>query len=218
MNTAESRFPSYTSAERAIDSAVHLVGVPAGLAAAGWLLAGVLSTGSSGLIASMTVYAVGLIGMLGASAAYHLARPGRAKEILRRADHSMIFVMIAGTYTPFALNVLVPPGGIALCAGIWGLAIIGIALKLCFPRRFERPALLLYLCMGWAVLSMLRALVERLSPTSLSLLFGGGVAYSVGAMIYTRRGLKYHTAVWHALVLVGAGMHVAALHAAFLPA
>ena len=216
MTHAESRFPAYSRAERGVDNAVHLIGVPAGVIAAAWLLAGVCrSTESGRLIASMAVYAAGLIGMLGASAAYHLTRPGRAKELLRRTDHAMIFVMIAGSYTPFALNVLESPGGVLLCAAIWALAGIGIAMKLAFPRRFEGLSLALYLGMGWAILFMIRPLIARLPAESLYLLVGGGVVYSLGAAIYTCRRLRFHTAVWHALVLVAAGLHVTALHAAF---
>jgi hemolysin III len=219
MTLAEPPFPVYSRAERGFDTAVHLIGVPAGVAAAAWLLVEVCrSAGSGRLIISMAIYAAGLIGMLGASAAYHLTRPGRAKELLRRADHAMIYVMIAGSYTPFALNVLQPPEGELLCAVIWALAAIGIGLKLVFPRRFEALSLGLYLGMGWAIVLVIRPLIERLPPVSLDFLVGGGLVYSVGALIYTRRRLKFHTAVWHVLVLVAAGLHVTALHAAFLAA
>lgn len=218
MTQVESRFPTYSTAERRLDYTVHLIGVPAGVVAAAWLLAEVCRTASLQLIASMSVYSAGLIGMLAASAAYHLARPGRAKELLRRADHAMIYVMIAGSYTPFALNVLQPPGGVALCVFIWTLAVVGIALKLAFPRRFERLSLALYLGMGWAIVVMIRPLIDRLPAASLVLLVGGGLVYSLGAVIYTRDRLKYHTAVWHALVLVAAALHVTALYTAFLAA
>ena len=217
MTQAKHSFPITTRAERGVDNAVHLMGVPAGVIAAAWLLAEVCRNSDSGrLIASMSIYAVGLIGMLAASAAYHLTRPGRAKELLRRADHAMIFVMIAGSYTPFALNVLQPPGGVVLCVIIWTLAAIGITVKLVYPRRFEGLSLGLYLGMGWAILFMIRPLIERLPAESLGLLVGGGVVYSLGALIYTQRRLKFHTAVWHALVLVAAGLHVSALRAAFI--
>lgn len=216
MTPADHRFPLYSRAERRLDIAVHLIGVPVGAMAATWLMAVACASANPRLIASMAVYAAGLVGMLGTSAAYHLTRPSRAKELLRRADHAMIYVMIAGTYTPFALNVLLPPGGVALCATVWALAAVGIALKLIYPRRFERLSLALYLCMGWAVLSMIGPLVRLLPPASLQLLVGGGVVYSLGAVIYTRRGLKYHTPVWHTLVLVAVGLHVAALHVAFV--
>jgi hemolysin III len=210
------RFPTYTRAEHGLDSAVHLIGVPAAMVAVVWLLAGVRGAASTRLIASLAVYAVGLIGMLGSSAAYHLTRPGPAKDLLRRADHAMIYVMIAGSYTPLGLNVLEAPGGVLLCAAIWALAAVGIALKLAFPRRFERLSLALYLGMGWAVVSMIGPLIRDLPRLSLELLLAGGVVYSLGAVIYTRHNLKFHTVAWHALVLVAAGLHLAALHVAFV--
>ncbi len=215
MIPADHRFPLYSRAERRLDTAVHLIGVPTGAMAAIWLLAPACGSANPRLIASLLVYAIGLVGMLGTSAAYHLSPPSRAKELLRRADHAVIFVMIAGTYTPFALNVLAPPGGAALCAAIWLLAAIGITMKLAFPRRFERLSLALYLGMGWAVLTMIGPLIERLPTLALALLLGGGVVYSVGALIYTRHGLKYHTACWHTLVLTAACLHATALHATF---
>jgi len=215
MSPADHRFPLYSRGEHRFDAAIHLAGVPVGAAAAIWLLAQAAATGNGRLIASMAVYTVGLLGMLGTSAAYHLTRPSRTKELLRRADHAAIFVMIAGTYTPLGLNVLAPPGGVALCATIWAMAALGITLKLAFPRRLERLSLALYLGMGWAVLAMIGQLIERLPATSLELLLAGGMVYSLGAVIYTRRHLKYHTAIWHALVLLAACLHATALHTAF---
>jgi len=215
MTPADHRFPLYSRAERRLDTAVHLIGLPVGAMAAAWVMALACASANARLIAAMAVYAVGLVGMLGTSAAYHLTPPGRAKELLRRADHAVIFVMIAGTYTPLALNVLAPPGGTALCAVIWALAAVGITLKLAFPRRFERLSLALYLGMGWAVLAMIGQLIERLPRLSLDLLVGGGVVYSLGALIYTRHRLKYHTVYWHALVLIAVCLHATAMHAAF---
>ena len=167
---------------------------------------------------SLSVYAAGLIGMLGASAAYHLTRPGRAKELLRRTDHAMIFVMIAGSYTPFALNVLEPPGGVGLCAVVWALAAVGIAMTLAFPRRFERLSLALYLGMGWAILVMIGPLIERLPASRSALLVGGGVVYSAGRADLHARTAEIPHGVWHAMVLVAAGLHATALHTAFLAA
>ncbi len=218
MATSDMRFPLYSPAERRFDQIVHLIGVPAGMIAASWLLVEVCRTASPPLIASMAVYAVGLIGMLSASAAYNLAPPGRTKEGLRRADHAMIFVMIAGSYTPFAMNALPPPEGVLLCVFIWTVAVAGIGLQLIFPRRFERVSLALYLGMGWAIVLVIRPLVEHLPPESLALLVAGGLVYSLGALVHTRDRLKFHNAIWHVLVLVAAGLHVVALYSAFLSA
>jgi hemolysin III len=208
-------FPACVAAEIAADRVIHLVGVPAGVAAACGLMAAIGPTASAKLTASLLVYSFGLIGMLAASAAYNLSRPGRTKELLRRADHAMIFVMIAGSYTPFALNVLPRNSGRLLCASVWLLAAIGIGMKLAFPRRFERLSLVLYLGIGWSVLSVLGTLIALLPRDVLVLLLLGGVAYSLGALVHSLRRLPFHNAVWHALVLVGAGLHLAALSLQF---
>jgi hemolysin III len=213
------RFPTYTTAERAVDGVVHVVGVPAGVIAASWLVAGAIHTEGARLIVTLLIYAIGLVGMLSASAAYNLARPGRVKAVLQRTDHAMIFVMIAGSYTAFALNALDAPDGMILCVVVWVVAAAGIALKLLAePHRFERVSLALYLGMGWLVVGMLRSFIERLPHESLMLLVGGGLVYSVGAVIHAIGRVPFHNAAWHVLVLVGAGLHLAALHTAFLPA
>lgn len=180
-----------------------------------WLIVQASLRGGALLVSSLSVYATGLVGMLAASAAYHLARPGRAKALLRRADHSMIFVMIAGSYTPFALNALSRTGGVAVCAAMWGVAAVGVTLKLALPRRCERASLALCLVMGWTVLALLPWLARRLPEISLGLLLAGGLAYTIGAVLFTRRW-RFHIAGWHALVLLGAALHLGAVSTAFL--
>jgi hemolysin III len=194
---------------------VHLFGLPAGLVATVWLVLTVGLAATPKVTATLLVYGLGLVGMLGASAAYHLTRPGPAKERLRRLDHAMIFVMIAGTYTPFALNVLPDRQGILLCATAWVIAAVGIALKLLYPRRLERLSLVLYLGMGWMVLSVMPSLMARMTLDVLVLLVLGGVAYSVGSVIHSLRRVRFQAAIWHLLVLVGAGLHLAALSLQF---
>ena len=204
-------FPSYTAAETAADRIVHLIGVPAGIAAACWLVAHVGATGSATLTISLLVYGCGLVGMLAVSAAYNLSRPGRRKELLRRADHAMIYAMIAGSYTPFAANVLRGRDGLLLGGAVWLLAAIGIGVKLVFPRRFEGLLLALYLGMGWLVLSLIRTLMTLLPREVFFLLVLGGVAYTFGALLHSLRRVRFHNVAWHVLVLVGAGLHVAAI-------
>jgi hemolysin III len=194
-----------------------LFGLPAGIVAAGWLIVTVGLPATAKVGATLLVYSAGLVGMLAASAAYHLARPGRAKERLRRLDHAMIFVMIAGTYTPFALNVLPHRQGMVLCAAAWAIAAAGIALKLLYPRRLERLSLVLYLGMGWMALSVLPGLLARTPLDVLLLLVLGGVAYSVGSVIHSLRRVRFQNAIWHVLVLLGAALHLAALSLQFAP-
>ncbi len=162
-------------------------------------------------IATLLVYSFGLLGMLAASAAYHLARPGRLKSVLRRLDHAMIFVMIAGSYTPFALNALGPGLGVPLCIGVWAVAALGVTLKLSCPLRFERLSLALYLGMGWMLLVVIRSLIASLPEEVLLLLLAGGIVYSLGAAVHATERLRFHNAVWHAMVLIAAGLHLAAV-------
>jgi hemolysin III len=204
-------FPQYTPAEAIADRAIHLFTLPAAIGAVGWLFLSAMPTADTRQAAALAIYGCGLIGMLTASAAYNLSPPCRRKELLRRLDRAMIFVMIAGTYTPFAVYALRDVDGPLLCMTIWSLAAIGAAMTLAFPRRFERPLLVLYLFMGWMVLGMGPHVMLRLSTPVLLLLFARGAAYSVEAIIHARCRFRFHNVVWHALVVVGAGMHWVAI-------
>ena len=215
MRSVDRHFPTYTAAEAEADRIIHLLGVPAASAALLWLIIKVGPTASVRLTITLLIYGFGLIGMLAASAAYNFSRPGRGKELLRRVDHAMIFVMIAGSYTPFALNALAQHGGTWLCAVVWLLAGFGIAVKLALPRRFELLSLLLYLGMGWSVLAMFNSFLANVQRDVFRLLLVGGVAYSLGAAIHSLCRVPFHNAVWHALVLVGAGLHLAAISLQF---
>jgi hemolysin III len=204
-------FPDYTNAERAADRVIHFIGVPLGVVAGLLLLAQAALHGGAVLVASVAVYVFGLIGMLGSSAAYQLSVPGRRKEKLRRLDRAMIFVMIAGTYTPLAANVLYGRGGVWLCAVLWALAVMGIFVTLRFPRRFEGPMFGLYLAMGWMVLLLIRDCFALLSVTVMVLIFAGGGAYTIGAVIQSIPRIKFHNPIWHGLILVAASCQYAAI-------
>lgn len=202
-------FPSYSKAERAADAVVHVIGVPLGLIAAVLLVHRALPHGAVDSFV-VAIYAAGLVGMLGASAAYQLSPPGLLKERLRRLDRAMIFVMIAGTYTPISTTVLYGRFGLALCAVLWCLAGIGIFLTLRYPRKFERATMALYMAMGWMLLVLIRYCFSLLVPDVLALIVAGGVAYTIGAVIQGSR-LKFHNPLWHVLVLVAASLQYAAI-------
>jgi hemolysin III len=204
-------FPDYSLAERIADAVIHLIGVPLGITAGFLLFSRAAAHGGFVLIATTFIYVFGLIGMLASSAAYQLSRPGLAKERLRRLDRAMIFVMIAGTYTPISANVLYGSGGIGLCEVLWGLAGLGIFASLRFPRRFERPLLGLYLAMGWMLVILIRDCFSALSLTVLSLILAGGLAYTIGAIIQAQGRLKFHNPIWHGLILIAASLQYAAI-------
>lgn len=216
MTPAEpSRFPVYSPMERRLDGVVHAVGVVAAPVGSIALLAAVAAVGDAAATASVAVYCFGLMLMLGASAAYNLAPPGRAKDRLRRLDHAAIYVMIAGSYTPYAVNLVPPPWGPALGIAVWATAAAGVALKLAAPRRYERIGTALYLVQGWMLLPLLGPMADALPGHVLALLVAGGVVYTLGTVVHLAHRVPFHNAVWHAMVLAAAALHFAAVAAAF---
>lgn len=204
-------FPTYTRAERLADAIVHGIGVPAGVIAAVWLLVVAAGHGDAPVIASLAVYAAGLIGMLTASALYNLTPPGRTKAILRRIDHAMIFVMIAGSYTPFVVNALGAGFGITLAVVVWIGALTGVVLKVAFPHVNDRLSLALYLGLGWTIVVAVEPLAGAVSATTLWLLVIGGLLYTGGTLLHVWERLPFNNAGWHVAVLGGAGCHFAAV-------
>lgn len=210
---------AYTPREILADGIVHGIGVAFALvgAVALVLCAALLGVGARPL-AAVVVYAMGLAAMLGTSAAYNLWPVGRAKWLLRRADHAVIYVMIAATYTPF---VALGNGGAAarwLLGAIWAVALLGLALKLVLPGRFDRLSIGLYLALGWSGVLAYEPVLATLSPLPFGLLAAGGLLYSVGVVFHVWRRLPYQNAIWHVFVLAAAMCHYGAVLASLLEA
>ena len=192
------------------DGIVHAVALVAGVIGFPVLLGHALQTVGAGSFVALTVYAAGFFLMFGFSMAYNLAPPGTLKARLRRIDHSMIYVMIAGTYTA-----LIPQldGGWALALGlmVWSGAALGILVKIALPGRFDRLAILAYVLLGWVGVIALGPISTALPPVSLWLLAAGGLTYVAGISFYLWKGLRFQTAIWHLFVAVAAGLHFAAV-------
>jgi len=202
----------YQKPERLADALIHVAGILFAITGGSWLLRHV--TGLS-VLTSVSVYCAGLFAMLAGSAAYNLWPAGRAREWLRRFDHAAIFVMIAGTYTPFAVNRLGPPSGTIILALVWLGAAAGVMLKLLFPRRFERISIALYIGLGWLILTVIRPLSAAVATADFWLLMIGGVVYSAGVFFYLLERLPYHKAIWHGFVLAAVVLHFAAVAGEF---
>jgi hemolysin III len=157
------------------------------------------------------VYGATLVACSLCSYLYNTREVSPRRALLRSLDHSAIFLLIAGTYTPFAAGGIAGPFGIGLLAWVWAIAGIGIALKLAFRLAYERIFVALYLAMGWLVLSALDPFMHGLSPAVLLLLALGGTAYTIGALIYARGIGGWTNAVWHGFVLAGIAAHFAAV-------
>ncbi len=217
MHHTRHLFPSYTRLEHIADACVHAVGIVFSLAGTAFLLVTALRTLPAADIAGLIVYCIGLIGMFAASAAYNFSAHGRLKEILRRLDHSAIYVMIAGSYTPFAIAVGGGAGGFMLAA-VWAIAIFGVGLKLRFPRRFDNLSIALYLAQGWLVLLAIGPVTATLPSDALWLLVIGGIVYTAGVPFHLWERLRYHNAIWHLFVLGGAACQFFAIKGAVIPA
>jgi hemolysin III len=204
-------YPSYSLRERIADGCVHIIGVTASLVALGALLTIGVQSQTTLWAVSLTIYGLALVATFSFSASYHLVVRPKLKEILRRFDHAAIFLMIAGTYTPFILIKMNTPWGLGLLAVVWTIAAIGIVLKLFFPRFLEGLSTALYLVQGWAVLAAWEPLMSALPGRGLTLLMIGGVLYTVGVVFHLWERLPYQNAIWHGFVLSAASCHFAAV-------
>lgn len=155
------------------------------------------------------LYGMGLFAMLGCSAAYNLAPAGGGKLWLRKLDHAVIFVMIAGTYSPVALLAIGGPLGSGILVFVWCGALIGAGIKLFAADRFERGAIAAYLVLGWAGIVAVGPLARTLPTLDLALLGGGAALYSIGVFAHVSTRLPYQNAIWHGFVLAAAASHYA---------
>jgi hemolysin III len=210
VQTAAAR--DFSPGELVADRAVHIVGLLIGGAGA-LALTGVAAFEWRGAaLLTVIVYSVGLVAMLSFSAAYNLCRRSRHRSVLRRLDHAAIFVMIAGSYTPFTILGLDGAWRIGMTAAVWGLAAIGIAVKLFAPvQRSTGVSAALYLVFGWIGIVAIEPLLHNLSPLVLILLAVGGGLYSIGVIFHALQRLPYQNAIWHGFVLAAAVVHFAAV-------
>jgi hemolysin III len=156
---------------------------------------------------SIVIYTIGLLSMLGFSAAYNTWPISRAKWVLRRFDHSAIYVMIAGTYTAFIGQMNGDFVSIGLLIGVWLTAVVGVTLKLLLPGRFDRLAVVLYLILGWSGAVVYEPAATALPNLSIWLLAAGGALYSAGVVFHGWQSLRFQNAIWHGFVLVAACCH-----------
>jgi len=202
---------NYDRAELIADGIVHIVGVCFGLVAATVLIVLTAVYATPLDIVAVSVYVAGLLAMLGLSATYNLWPVSRAKWVLRRFDHSAIYVLIAATYTPFITQMKDSVFAIALLTGVWCVAIVGIVIKLLLPGRFDRLAVGIYLAMGWSGFMVYDTVVASLPPLTLWFIAAGGVLYSFGIVFHAWQRLRFQNAIWHSFVLLGAACHYTAV-------
>lgn len=190
----------------------HAIGLLAALIAAPVLLLAALHRGSSGFFIGTIVFVTTMLLLYLGSALYHAWPPTNAKSMLQVLDHSAIFLLIAGTYTPLTLGPLHGPWGSTMFILIWTLAVCGIILKATRgPSRHRKLALALYLGMGWLALTVVRPLASAVPIATVWWLLAGGIAYTVGVIFFVNEHRNYHHFIWHLFVLMGTSCHFLAL-------
>src|ERR1700712_2276896 len=202
---------NYDRAELIADGVVHGIGVGFGLIAATVLVGLTAIYATAFEIAAVSVYVAGLLTMLVLSATYNLWPVSRAKWVLRRFDHSAIYLLIAATYTPLIMELKDSTFAIALLIGVWCIAILGIVLKLARPGRYDRVAVGLYLALGWSGVMLYDPVVKALPGLALGFVVAGGVLYSLGVIFHAWQRLRFQNAIWHGFVLLGAACHYTAI-------
>lgn len=203
-NTLSAR---YSFAEEIAHSITHGLGVLLSIAGLAVLVAYASLNGNAWHVVSCSIYGASLILLYSSSTLYHSIHYPPAKAVLQRLDHAAIYLLIAGTYTPFLLVNLRGPWGWSLFATVWSIAVAGVVLEFIRQRRFKRLSLVLYLGLGWIVLVAIDPMLDRVETGGLVLLLIGGLCYSFGVIFYLWKKLVYHHAIWHLFVLAGSVLH-----------
>lgn len=195
--------PRYRFGDELASSVIHGIGILLSIAALAALVMRTAQAGSASDVLASAVYGMSLVALYSASTLYHAIRLESARRWLRTLDHIAIFLLIAGTYTPFTLIALRGAWGWSLFGMVWSLALLGSTLELGMFKRYRRFAVLLYVAMGWIGIVAFRPLLAHLQFGGMVLLLAGGAAYTLGVPFYLWRKLPYHHSVWHVFVLAG---------------
>jgi hemolysin III len=193
------------------NSLTHGFGTVMGVAGLVLLIVAAAVHGTALHVVACSIYGSTLVLLYLSSTLYHSIPSPNAKRVLRIIDHSSIYLLIAGSYTPFALITLHGVWGWSLFVVIWCLALAGVTLKIFFTGRFGALSTMTYLAMGWMAVIVMKPLLASLSPLGIFWLVSGGVAYSVGVIFYLWKSLPYHHAIWHLFVLAGSACHFLAV-------
>ncbi len=201
------RHDRFSTGEEIAHAITHGLGTLLSVACLVILIVLAVQRGSARLVVGVSIFGASMVALYAASTFYHALVNSRAKRVFKLLDHGAIYLLIAGTYTPFCLNVLGGSWGWTLFGLAWGLSILGIVYEVVLRRPWKRLSLIFYLALGWLMVIAVRPLVAALPTPALWLLALGGVSYTAGAVFYAWRGFPYHHAVWHLFVLGGTALH-----------
>ncbi len=217
MSTVRKEILVYSVGEEIFNAVTHGLGVILGVLGVVLLIERAVKYGTIVHVVSVAIFGVSIVVLYLASTLYHSIAPKTAKRVLKVIDHSSIFLLIAGTYTPFTLVTLRGPWGWSIFAAVWILAILGIILEVLPIKKSKIFSLVLYLSMGWIVIVAIVPLVRAIPKGGLYWLVAGGLAYTLGVIFYVMKRHRYTHGVWHLFVLAGTVAHFFAIYFYVLP-
>lgn len=197
----------YSFGEELAHAITHGLGAVLAIAGLCVLVVRAALYGNTWHIVASAIFGATLVMMYTASTLYHSIPLPKARKVLRVIDHSMIYFLIAGSYTPFTLVTLHGPWGWSLFGLTWGLALFGVVFKIFATGKYEKVSLTIYLAMGWCAVIAIKPLVQTVQPGGIALMFAGGLTYSGGVAFYVWERVRYHHAIWHLFVLSGSVLH-----------
>ena len=197
----------YTVGEEIFSAVSHGIGAGLSVAALVTMIVRAARSGDGYAIIAAAIFGAALVILYTMSTLYHALTPVGAKKIFRIFDHAMIFLLIAGTYTPYLLVTMRGTVGWILFCILWALTAIGIVFDAIMLERFHKIEMVLYVAMGWCIVVASKTLVASLAPGGLILLLAGGVLYTVGIIFYSRKKIRYMHSIWHLFVLAGSILH-----------
>jgi hemolysin III len=207
----------YSPLEEKTNIISHAIGLVLSIVALVIMVVRASLHGDAWHVVSVSIFGASLIALYAASTMYHSAKDPKVRSRLRIVDHATIYLLIAGTYTPFTLVTLNGPVGWTIFGVSWGMAVAGVVLKLYFTGKYDVLSTLLYVFMGWIIIFAIKPLINSLSTEGLFWLFAGGLAYTCGAILYSIKKIKFNHAIFHLFVMLGSFCHFIAVYKYVLP-
>ncbi len=202
----------YNSTEEKLNVITHAIGLVLSIIALVLLIIHASYHGSARHIVSFTIFGASLIMLYSASTLYHYSQNPNIRRKLNILDHASIYILIAGTYTPFTLITLKGWLGWTIFGVTWGIAILGVILKLFYTGRFDKISTIAYVAMGWIIIFAIKPLMENLPMTGLYWLLAGGISYTIGAVLFSIPKIKFNHVIFHLFVLLGSFSHFMAVY------
>ena len=199
--------PKYSEKEEKLNVLTHAFGLLMSSIGLPFLLLKSLQYNGFWKPISIVIFGISLVILYAASTFYHASKDPKIRRKLNIFDHAAIYVLIAGTYSPFTIIVLEGSLGWIIFGCTWAFALVGIILKLFYTGRYDKLSTVMYILMGWQIILVINPLIDVFSPEGMRLLFAGGVFYTVGALIYSSKKIKYNHAIFHVFVLLGSTSH-----------